>query len=747
MVRGRVDRPLILLLSHRINILHIMLYNIFKKEVHIMQNQRKDSIHLNKCKLPLSFIKNNGQEDQRAHFTTNYKGRRFFFSSDRITSVELEPLEEQVPEPGHFPDDFEEPDQPRNGVALELSFINANPDINPEGISQQEGYHHYFRGDDSSKWQNRVPHYKELRYNSVWDGVDLEIYGGEEGLKMNWLIDKPESVSSIRLHWEGADNLEIDETGNLLIHHVLGILTDLAPIAYQEIDGIHVPVDCNYQLYGGFDFGFELTGNYSSEVPIVIDPILQYATYLGGSAQQEGYAIAVDNQGHAYITGRTSSSDFPVTPGAFQTTPAGDYDAFVTKFSANGEAIIYSTYLGGSGLDWAQSISLDTQNCAYVTGETQSDDFPITPNAFQTTPAGIFVTKISADGESLIYSTFLGNGSNDAGFGIAVDSQGNAHVTGQTNSTVLPTTPNAFQTTYPGGGNSGFITKFSSDGGSLIYSTYLGGGSNDNCLGIVLDTQGYAYVTGSTFSPDFPVTPGAFQTTFTPTSIATFITKLAIDGNSLVYSTFLDGGEGDQNNANFSTKITVDTLGCASVTGYTGSSTFPITPDAFQTTRGVPEFQTFVTKLSPTGDSLIGSTYLGGGVSIFDSSYGLDIKTDLQGRIYVIGYTTQSDFPTTPNVLPSSLKGTYNAFISILSADLTNLLVSYYLGGSNSEYGYGIAIGPEGAIYTTGTTTSTNFPATPGAYQTTLIGAVDAFVTKTAFAFYKQFSLSIKGLF
>ena len=661
--------------------------------------------------------------------------------------MELEPLEEQVPEPGHFPDNIVNPDQPRNGVALELSFTNANPDIIPEGVSQQEGYHHYFRGNNSSKWQNGVPHYKELRYNSVWEGVDLEIYGGENGLKMNWLLEKPEKVSSFRLHWEGADRLEIDEAGNLLIHHALGTLTDLAPIAYQEIDGVHVPVDCAYELYDGFDFGFELSGDYFAEVPIVIDPIIQFATYLGGSFNQTGNAIAVDNEGHAYITGETSSTDFPVTPGAFQTATAGGYDAFVSKFSTNGEALIYSTYLGGSADDQGWSISIDTQNYAYVTGQTRSVDFPITPNAFQTTPGRIFVTKISVDGESLVYSTFLGNGSIDEGLGIAVDSQGNAYVAGGTSSTVLPTTPNAFQATYPGGVSSGFITKFSSDGGSLIYSTYLGGVSSDNCSGIVLDNQGYAYVTGITSSADFPVTPGAFQTTFIPNSTSTFITKLAINGGLLVYSTLLAGSEVSVINSSFSSKITVDTLGCASVTGYTGSSTFPITPDAFQTIRGIPEFQTFVTKLSPTGDSLIGSTYLGGGVSIFDSSLGFDIKTDLQGRIYVIGYTTQSDFPTTPNVIPSSLKGNYNAFISILSSDLTNLLVSYYLGGSASENGYGIAIGPDGAIYTTGVTFSADFPTTTGAYQTTLIGIGDAFVTKTAFAFYKQFSLSIKGLF
>ena len=295
-----------------------------------MRNHLNDSMLINKTKLPLSFIKNNGQEDQRAHFTTNYKGRRFFFSSDRITSVELEPIGEQVPEP----------DQPRNGVALELSFANANTNLIPEGVFKQEGYHHYFKGNDSSKWQNGVPHYKELRYNTVWEGVDLEISASEEGLKMNWLLDEPERISSIRLHWEGADRLEIDEMGDLLIHHALGTLTDLAPIAYQEIDGVKIPVSCVYQSYGDSDFGFQLTGDYSTDTPLVIDPIIQYSTYLGGGDIQYGNAIAVDDLGQAYVTGYVNSTGFPVTPGAFQTTFSGNEDAYITKFSSNGESLI-----------------------------------------------------------------------------------------------------------------------------------------------------------------------------------------------------------------------------------------------------------------------------------------------------------------------------------------------------------------------------------------------------------------------
>jgi hypothetical protein len=690
-----------------------------------MQNHLKDSVHLNKCKLPLSFVKNNGQEDQRANFTTNFKGRRFFFSSDRITSVELEPIEEEVPEP----------DQPRNGVALELSFTNANTNLFPEGISQQEGYHHFFKGNDSLKWQNGVPHYRELKYNAVWDDVDLEISAGEDGLKMNWLLDKPERVSSIRLHWEGADRLEIDETGNLLIHHVLGTLTDLAPIAYQVIGGVNIPVSCAYRRYSDFDFGFQLSGDYSTDSPLVIDPILQYSTYFGGPDVLNGNAIAIDDQGQAYVAGYVNSTGLPVTPGAFQTTFAGNEDAYITKFSSNGESLIYSTYLGGSGREYSWSIGIDTEYCAYVTGQTNSINFPITPGAFQTTRGYMFVTKIAADGGSLIYSSFLGNNNTDISYDIAVDTQGSAYVTGRTASTVLPSTPGAFQTTLPGTSTSGFITKVSPDGATLIYSTYLGGSGSDDCLGIALDTQGHAYVTGTTSSIDFPITPGAFQTTFIVD--AAFITKLAVDGSSLVYSTFLGGSDYD-----YAYSIAVDTLGHAFVTGDTNSSDFPVTPGAFQTTKGPAINQPFISKLSPSGNSLIGSTYFGGS----SASAVRDITTDLQGHAYIIGNTSASDFPITPNVIPSTWTGNGAAFISILSADLTNLIVSYYIGGNNTNDGHSIDIGPEGAIYKTGNTSSTDFPVTPGAYQTTLIGRQDAFVNKTAFAFYNKVSFNLVKL-
>ncbi|WP_051630036.1 DUF7948 domain-containing protein [Lacrimispora aerotolerans] len=698
-----------------------------------MQNIMTDPLLLNKIKLPLSFVANNGQEDSRAHFSTSIKNRRIFFSSDRITLVELEPIEESFPEPDDFPAPINEPDEPRNGVALELSFTNANASLAPEGISQLPGHHHFYRGNDSTKWNNGVPHYKELRYPGVWDGVDLDLSGSKDGLKMNWVLDKPDRISTIRLHWAGADSLEIDSTGNLLVHHALGTLTDLAPIAYQEIEGERKPVDCVYRLYDSFDLGFELIGSYMEDLPLIIDPIIAYATYLGGSLTDGCSGIAVDTQGCVYAVGSTNSIDFPVTPGAFQTSNAGGSDVFITKFSSDGSSLIYSTYLGGSGSDTGNAISLDTQDCAYVTGATTSANYPITSGAFQTTAGGIFVSKLAANGESLVYSTFLGNAGSRA-LGIAVDFQGSAYVTGEGG--IIPTTPGAFQTTPPSSVSSiGFITKFSDDGGSLIYSTYLGGSSSGHCNGIALDSYNYAYVIGMTGSTDFPVTPGAFQTTLIGTGA--FVTKLSTDGSALVYSTFLSGSSYDDGRS-----IAVDNRGHALVTGRTTSIDFPVTANAFQITIGGGS-DAYLTKLSPGGDSLIGSTYLGG--SQHDDGYGITV--DELGHVYVTGHTSSPNFPTTQNVLASVLIGAPDSFISILSSDLAHLLVSYYLGGSGGDTGSSIVLGPEGAVYTGGETSSANFPVTPGAYQTTLNGTRDAYITKTGFVLYRQASVEIEGWF
>lgn len=685
--------------------------------------------------VPRCFVKNAGQENAQLYFTANEKGRRLGFAGDRILVVELERPEKDT----DFFDRFKPPSLPCRGISLEIAFTGAREGLAPKGLSKQPGCCHYFKGSDHTKWQTGVSVYEMLFYPAVWEGVDLELSSTEDGLKMNWLLDDPGKTASIGLRWAGADSLEVNEAGDLLVHHALGTLIDPVPFAYQEIAGKKVPVGCAYRLDDEHRVGFELHGDYDAALPLVIDPILKYATYLGGSSNEGGSGIAVDPEGCAYVAGTTLSDNFPVTPGAFQTTLNGSNDVFITKLSADGQSLIYSTFLGGNNTNAGQGIAVDTAGYAYVVGYTSSADFPVTPSAFQSTYGGgdydVFIAKLAPNGQSLVYSTFLGGDQAEKGNGIAVDAEGCAYVTGYTSSLNFPVTPGAFQPIYGGGNNDGFVTKLAADGQSLIYSTFLGGNDLDEGFGIAVDAQGQAYVAGSTKSADFPVTPGSFQTSFDGTYNAAFITKFATDGNSLVYSTFLSG---TNNTVTYS--IVVDAQGHAYVTGLTNAYDFPTTPGAFQTTQN-GSISVIVTKLSLAGDRLEASTYLGPGFDLGNS-----IAIDAQGRAYVTGQTYSVNFPITPAVLPSSLSGTNDAFVSIFSPDFSTLLVSYYLGGSSIESGQGIVVTKDGVIYTTGSTGSTNFPVTPDAYQPSSGGAGDAYITKSAFAFYNQASLTIQGI-
>jgi hypothetical protein len=638
----------------------------------------------------MSFIENMGQDDERAYFSAGCMGRRYFFSANSITAVELEAMElERIGSKLPIASDIPTEEILRNGVALELSFLGANSELRPKGLMKKQGYFHYLQGNDESKWSISVPHYKQLHYDNVWNGVNLELCEDDDGLKMNWLLESPTGASSIKLRWTGANNLEIGDDGSLLVHHVLGILSDKAPMAYQLIDGNMVLVSCRYRLDNETDFSFELGSEYRSDLPLVIDPLLQYSTYLGG----DGYTYlesncASDPQGSNYIAGFTGSTDFPLTPGAFQTVNAGFTDVFVTKFTPDGSGLIYSTLIGGSGNDSCYGMALDSKNCVYVVGSTNSEDYPITPGVFQSSYLNAletgYVTKLSADGSSLIYSTYLGGNASSQGNNIVVDTLGYAYITGNTTSTDFPVTPGAYQTTFVGTDlrTDTTITKLSPNGSSLVYSTYLGGSNTDNSRGIAIDSQGCAYVSGFTLSTDFPTTPGAFQTTI-PYNGSAYVTKFSPDGSILDYSTYLGG-----NSSTFSTDIIVDSQGCAYVTGMTASTNYPVTQGTFQTVYGGGMYDGYITKFAPDGQSLICSTYLGGN--------GLDrinrIALDAQERVYVTGYTESSDFPITPQVVYSEKSGEVDVLISIFSQDLSQLIVSRYLGGTTNNQGVGITV-------------------------------------------------------
>jgi hypothetical protein len=457
----------------------------------------------------------------------------------------------------------------------------------------------------------------------------------------------------------------------------------------------------------------------SSEFPLETDSGLVYSAVFGGTSNENIQDITVDSDGYIYVIGTTLSSDFPTTPDAYDTTFNGYDDVFVMKLSPLGDMLVYSTFLGGTDADYGNCIAIDTNGYAYILGTTWSSDFPTTPDAYDTTyngDADVFVAKLSPSGDALVYSTFLGGTSDDNGNSIAVDTNGYAYITGTTWSSDFPTTPGAYDTTYNGFCDV-FVSKLSLSGDALVYSTFLGGIDGDYGSSISIATDGCAYITGETFFGDFPTTPGAYDTTFNGSADA-FVTKLSPLGDALVYSTFLGGYEFD-----WGSSIAVDTNGYAYILGTTLSSDFPTTPGAYDTTyNGGPD--AFVTKLSPSGDALVYSTFLGG------TSDDNSITVDTNGYAYITGTTWSSDFPTTPGAYDTTYNGDADVFGTEFSPSGDALVYSTFFGGIGGDYGNSIAVDINGYAYIVGPTDSTDFPTTPGAYHSPYYGNGDVFVAK-----------------
>lgn len=666
--------------------------------------------------LPLSFIPNQGQVDERVGYYVQSGGQSLRFTTDGVTMA--------LPE-----------------TTLRLEFLDANPSARLEGGDKLPGVVNYFIGNDPTKWRTNIPTYGRLTHHDLWPGVDLTYEGRPGVLKSTFTIAPEADPAQIRLAYPDADNLVINGQGNLIISAAGGKVWESVPRAWQEIDGQRVPVLVTYQV-AEQSYGFALPEGYDPACPLVIDPELVYSTLLGENNADGAHAIAADGSGAAYVTGSTNCCyygvGFPTTLGAFSTTyNGGPSDTFVTKLNATGSELVYSTYLGGNGDDEGYGIAVDGSGVAYVTGRTRSSDFPTTPDAFDTTYNGglegdVFVTELNAAGSALTYSTFLGGSDGDRGWAIVVDESGAAYVTGLTGSSDFPTTPGAFDTTYNGGSMDAFVTKLNAAGSALAYSTFLGGSGgdygDDYGNAIAVDGSGAAYVTGKTECPNFPTTPGAFDTTFNGGYGDAFVTKLNAAGSALAYSTFLGGSEEDYGNA-----IAVDGSGAAYVTGRTYSSNFPTTPGAFDTTHDGNYDDAFVTKLHAAGSALAYSTFLGGsGGDYYGHDGGHAIAVDGSGAAYVTGSTSSSDFPTTSGTFDTTHNDDYDAFITKLNALGNGLVYSTYLGGSDRDYGYGIAMDGSRAVYVAGSTCSSDFPTTPGAFDTTFDGFCDAFVAKLA---------------
>ncbi|MCW3097807.1 MAG: Cell surface protein, partial [Chthonomonadaceae bacterium] len=569
-----------------------------------------------------------------------------------------------------------------------------------------------------------------------------------------------------KLHFAGAQHVQVNAAGELVVRAEGRELKWQKPIVYQQDKTGKHAVAAHFRLKklsnGQAGVSFAL-GHYDTARSLVIDPVLTYSTYLGGSAAfgrgDYATAIAVDRSGNAYVTGNAYSIDFPINsdPSYLNTSNATVFlnenntsaaVAFVTKINATGTNIVYSTFLGGNTRDSGEAIGVDSKGNAYVAGETSSNDFPVTLGAFQTakfvtTGDTVFVTAINPAGTALIYSTYLGGTSQDEAFAIAVDSAGNAYVAGDASSINFPVSSPAFQPRMQASqGQTAFVTKFD-PAGNRVYSTYLGGEYQDQASGIAVDANGNAYVTGWTNSGRFPTTTGAFQATAPQSSrsdSSAYVAKLNPSGTALSYSTYLGGttGSGDIGYA-----IAVDSAGSAYVTGAASAFDFPVTSGAFQaTSHRTVAYTSFVTKLNPKGTALVYSTYLGGSQSPHgaDGDIGHGIAVDADGYAYVAGETTNIDFPTTLGSF-QRVGPLYNSAVFVTKVNPTGTALAYstYLSGSGvdptqaGEFGRGIALDSTGSAYVTGDTQSPDFPVTANAFQKRSranVGGANSFVTK-----------------
>ena len=680
-------------------------------------------------KLPLTFEANRGQNGNKVKFLSRSKSYTLFLTGNEAVFA-FSPATRRV---DHL-EGLEASLAPR---VLRMKLVKANPTAKVLGEEKMAGASNYFIGNDRSKWRTNVPTYTKVKYNGIYSGIDLVYYGNQRQLEYDFVVAPGADPRCIAFDIRGAEHIRRNEHGDLVLTMGEGEIRWHQPVVYQEKDGKRQEIEARYAITSRNRVSFDVA-EYDRSSPLYIDPLI-YSTYLGGSGADVGYGIAVDSAGDAFVVGQTYSTDFPTAAGAFQMACRGKSgrgcsrhgEAFVAKLNPTGTALIYSTYLGGSGGDSASAIAIDRGGNAYITGQTYSINFPTTPGAFQSNcrhnhPCGkgdVFVAKLNATGSSLIYSTYVAGSGTDWAAGIVVDKAGNAYVTGGTSSTNFPVTPGAFQTVCQDelcALGDAFVAKLNPAGSALVYSTYLGGIANDYGRGIAVDKAGNAYITGGTTSTNFPVTAGAFQAVCGDAGCAlddAFVAKLNPTGTALVYSTYLGGNDYD-----IGTGIVLDRGGNAYVVGVTGSTDFPTKNPLQSSNAGAGD--AFITKLNSSGTALAFSTYLGGD----GQDNGSGITLDNAGNIYVIGGTSSNNFPAV-NPVQSQNLGYANAFIAEIDHSGSAFVYSTYLGGSNYDVGTSVAVDGAGNAYLTGATASADFP-TMNPLQPAINGVSDAFVAQ-----------------
>ena len=715
--------------------------------------------------MPLAFEANQGQTDSRVKFIARGSGYGLFLTSGEAV-LELQNSVAPSPATGAK--------SPASNTVIQMKLSGANSQVEAQGEALLPGHSNYLIGQNPARWHTHVPQFSRVRYPGIYPGIDLVYYGHQGSLEYDFVVAPGADPKPVALRFAGADQLLLNAAGDLVLSAGAGRLALHAPRVYQKFGEHESPVPAGFVLRAQNEVGFRI-GDYDRSRELVIDPILTYSTYLGGTGTEGCVTvsgtttlncpkIAVDNGFDFYIAGSTTSTDFPLTPGTtpipFQNALKGATDVFVTKFNTSGSAIVFSTYLGGADTDSSAGIAVDSGFNVYVAGTTNSADFPVTPStAYQTSPksAGnhVFVTQLKSDGSGLLYSTYLSGHGVDVATGVAVDTKQNAYVTGTTTSTDFPVapTPGALQS-KPLATNQFFASVISTSASlsglqSLLYSTYFGGGSPSTGIavggGIAVDASGNFYITGGTNfvhtgnpGTDFPVL-NAFQSTLFGATDA-FIAKInptAAPGAQLLYSTYFGGTKDGGGNpaVTVGNGIAVDSAFNAYVTGYT--TAVDIVPSSTLVPLQGANHGGDDAIIAKIGNPVSGSTvfplnyftYLGGS----GNDIGLGIAVDSVQAVHVTGSTTSTDLVVS-NAIQNASGGGTDAFIALLSTTTstgtgTQGQFFSYLGGSGEDRGTGIAVDPNGITYLTGDTTSPNFPlAVP--FQGAIKGTSDAFATK-----------------
>jgi len=672
----------------------------------------------------LRFEPNEGQFPEATKFAARTKNYSLFLLPTALVLRPLTHLDQDTPS--------------RTQARAALLFVGATRKPNIVGVGKLQSISNYFHGADPRHWQSRVPNYSRVEYRNLYDGVDLICHGEHSEPEFDWIVEPGADPEQIRLSVQGAKPT-IDRLGDLVIRVPEGEVRLKRPAIYQEVDGTRRVISGRFILWANKQISFKI-GNFDRTRSLVIDPMLVYSTYLGGSTDDEAAQVTVDGSGDILVIGTAQSNNFPlVNPLPSQSNKTGFLEAFVTKFDASGSNLVYSTYLGGTApghVDRGNAIAVDASGNAYITGQTNDLNFPTTPGAYSPAPgAGTvglcgncidgWVAKLDPTGSSLLFSTYLTGNSNNVlstPFGIALDAGGNIYLAGDAYPPAFLTTPGAYRNVDPTATLGVFITKMNPAGSALAYSSLIGGNGSDQAFAIALDTSDNAYVTGLTGSTNFPETtilqaPRA--------AVQAFALKLSASGGQLLYSTLFGAGQG--------LGIAVDPSGNAYISGYT----LEPFPTAGPMLTQFNNDDAFVSKLDPSGATLVYSILLGGS----NVDQGTGIALDAPGNAYVTGRTQSADFPTVNAIQPVYSGGTlcdYNcsdAFVTVVSADGSKFLFSTYLGDTGFESGNSIAVDSSGSIYVTGVTTSADFEVVHPyqAVQNALAnGGINSFVVKIA---------------